>query len=194
MPTIGAFGSADRSVSTIEPQAIRDPRQTLIHARLVEDALPEAEAREQIVGTDLECDERNVLVLQHGDGLIELCALGVGTQTSRAIDRARALAGTAELDKPQIRVHRLLELEHLLGVAAVLVALGLEARRERVTKRDVHASRRRRGVPNGHLALRGRGKCEPQNEEHCSDECDQCVTDVRAFRITISFRSRTSRT
>jgi hypothetical protein len=58
----------------------------------------------------------------------------------------------------------------------VLVAPGLEARRERVTEREVHASRRRRGVPNGRLPLHGRGKREPQNEEQGSHECDQRAT------------------
>jgi hypothetical protein len=55
----------------------------------------------------------------------------------------------------------------------VLVAPGLEARRERVTEREVHTSRRRRCVPNDHLAVRGRGNREPQDEEQGSDECDQ---------------------
>ena len=115
---------------------------------------PEPEASDQVVRADLERDERDVPAPQHRDRLVELRALGVRAARLGAVDRARPLAGTGELDQPQIRQARLFELEDLLRVAAVRVAVRLEARRERIAEREVRR-------PGAGAALDGAVEMDP---------------------------------
>src|SRR4029453_10846279 len=97
--------------------------------------------------------------------LVELRAFGVWTQAPRAVDRVRPLAGTAELDEPQARDLRLLELVDLFHVAVVRVARGLEARRQRVSGTGAHPVRWGAGGRCGPLSGRPCGKGSADDEE-----------------------------
>jgi hypothetical protein len=124
----GAGGHPQRSDDG--RQAGRDLRKEFVDACLLERAPPEPEAPQQVVRADLERDERDVPALEHRDRLVELCALGVRAATLGTVDRPGALAGAPQLDESQIRQSLLLELEDLLGIAAVGVAVRLIAGRE----------------------------------------------------------------
>src|SRR4029453_14446630 len=100
--------------------------------------------------------------------LVELRAFGVWTQAPRAVDRVRPLAGTAELDEPQVRDLRLLELVDLFHVAVVRVARRLEAGRQRVSEAEVHPVAWQPGARCGRLPGRPRRKGGADDEEQRS--------------------------